>query len=623
MIYSIEEKVENEQIDEQSKEIKFIGFWKRGLISLIGALFYVIYTIVILRIGSRLLNLELNSDIHTIYTIISIFLIPLIFKFVIWKYKGASVSKLLFKVRIVDAATGNHPSDKQFLKRLLSYLLVTVYSPFSGLHVAIDSRKQTWHDKISKMVVIKSSEVEHFKALSKSQSTRKDKVAIKVEIVLFAIYILCHIGANYFVYHDEKLLPEAKQWIQDSKTADTKPQDNGFYYIIGFDCLENADQFQTGYNWVKKENEKVDIVNVVEFQAGAKLPKNEFERVDFTELNEIVLTSSLPLEDNYYTKKAKKLDSLMVSFDFLSERYWNLNEYKYYENELIPHFNIKVPVLIGIIKIKRLHLRWIAKEFLTGNSQKAISDLKKELIFSRKFLKNSDTLIGKLVGQVMIDVDLELISYLLDTNNFTLRGLPLSQLTIEEKRWDEIAQSTFMLNATDFTKYFEPEFIESRSIGIYSKHLFKKNLKRVLKLNKAINRIYKDQEFTLYLSKLSAAKFQKERYSYEEFEPSKWDLFTDPTGSILSGIAVAIYRNYIMKFHEIDARIDMIKLKSMLRSNKIQQDKAQEFLDAQSDSLYNIFSLEPYSWNGETSSIYYEIDDDGLVKADSVKVKLD
>lgn len=623
MIISAEENTDQARSGELSKQVKFIGFWKRGLISFIDLLIYSGYCLAFWFIGSRLFKFEINSDIETIYILIFFILIPIFFKFIMWKYTGASIGKLMFRVRIIDEETGYHPTDKQFLKRLLSFIFISNYSPFSDFHVAIDSRKQTWHDKISKMIVIKSSDVDQYKESNKSKSSARDKMAIKVEIVLFVIYLSCIIGANCYVYHDEKVLPGASQWIEESKFSDTDPKNNGFYYIIGFDCLEKGNQFESGYNWVKEENKKADIVNVVEFQSGAELPENEFDRVNFSKFNEIVLPAPLPLEYNYYTKNAEKIDSLMVSFSFLSKRYWKLNEYDYYEDNLISHFNIKVPVLIGIIKIKRLHLRWIAKEFLIGNSQNAISDLKKELIFSRQFLQNSTFLMGKLVGHVMIDADLELISFLLETNNFTLNGLPLNHITEEEKKWDDISRSIFMLHVTDFTKYFQPEFIESRRNGVFSKYLFKKNIQRNLKLNKAINRIYTDQNFSLTLSRLSANDFTAQRYNYEEFEPTKWDCLTDPTGSILAGIAVPIYHEYIMKFHEIDAQIDMIKLKSMLLSKKVKQNEVQAFLDAQSDSLYNIFSLAPYSWDNVKSSIYYEIDDDGVVKKDSVKVKLD
>ena len=69
-----------------------------------------------------------------------------------WYFKGATLSKMFLRMKIVDAATLNRPTLKQLIKRFLGYLT----SPIGIFFILFSSRKQALHDKIAGTVVIKS-----------------------------------------------------------------------------------------------------------------------------------------------------------------------------------------------------------------------------------------------------------------------------------------------------------------------------------------------------------------------------------------------------------------------------------------------------------------------------------
>ena len=75
-----------------------------------------------------------------------------------WRYRGATPGKLAVGVRIVDARTGGTPGTGRLVLRLLCYVLSAVPLYLGFLWIAVDRRKQGWHDKIAGTLVIEESD---------------------------------------------------------------------------------------------------------------------------------------------------------------------------------------------------------------------------------------------------------------------------------------------------------------------------------------------------------------------------------------------------------------------------------------------------------------------------------
>jgi uncharacterized RDD family membrane protein YckC len=82
------------------------------------------------------------------------YILPAIVVLLFWAYKSATPGKLILKLRIVDAKTGEKPSTAQWLLRYLGYYLSAVVFMLGFIWVGLDRRKQGWHDKIARTVVI-------------------------------------------------------------------------------------------------------------------------------------------------------------------------------------------------------------------------------------------------------------------------------------------------------------------------------------------------------------------------------------------------------------------------------------------------------------------------------------
>ncbi len=82
--------------------------------------------------------------------------IPVLLLF--WLLFQASPGKLLLDCRIVDARDGSAPQPWQLLIRCLSYVLSAAPLGLGFLWILWDRRRQGWHDKLARTLVIDDDE---------------------------------------------------------------------------------------------------------------------------------------------------------------------------------------------------------------------------------------------------------------------------------------------------------------------------------------------------------------------------------------------------------------------------------------------------------------------------------
>ena len=81
-------------------------------------------------------------------------LAPAIVAVLCWHRYGATPGKIAFSVKIVDARSGGRPSLARLVIRYLAYIISAAPLFLGFAWIAIDRRKQAWHDKIAGTRVI-------------------------------------------------------------------------------------------------------------------------------------------------------------------------------------------------------------------------------------------------------------------------------------------------------------------------------------------------------------------------------------------------------------------------------------------------------------------------------------
>ena len=94
-------------------------------------------------------------------------IVPAVMIISFWLAKQATPGKMVFGARIVDANTGRSPSPRQCILRYCGYLGMSipyiVYFFFLGfVWMGFDPRKQGFHDKIARTVVVRPKRVVTF-----------------------------------------------------------------------------------------------------------------------------------------------------------------------------------------------------------------------------------------------------------------------------------------------------------------------------------------------------------------------------------------------------------------------------------------------------------------------------
>ena len=134
----------------------YVGFWWRVLASLID-------TVLLLLVSAPVLHALYGPTYWTSQHFISgpgDFLVSYVFPAVavvlFWVYRSATPGKMIIGARIVDARTGEPPGVGQAIGRYLAYYVSTIPLLLGFVWVAFDARKQGWHDKLAKTLVVRS-----------------------------------------------------------------------------------------------------------------------------------------------------------------------------------------------------------------------------------------------------------------------------------------------------------------------------------------------------------------------------------------------------------------------------------------------------------------------------------
>lgn len=152
-------KVSDPEATEGS--VEYGGFWIRLGASLIDALLIIIITtpLLIWIYGVGYFTEEAESVTMDLVRgpadfIIS-YVLPAIATVLFWMYRQATPGKMMLSLKIVDARTLAPISGGQAWLRYFGYIPSTLVLCLGFLWVAFDARKQAWHDKIARTLVIR------------------------------------------------------------------------------------------------------------------------------------------------------------------------------------------------------------------------------------------------------------------------------------------------------------------------------------------------------------------------------------------------------------------------------------------------------------------------------------
>ncbi|WP_139699324.1 RDD family protein [bacterium endosymbiont of Bathymodiolus sp. 5 South] len=136
-------------------EYEYAGFWIR-----VGATFIDVFLLSIILLPLTMmvygdLTWKREGLILGPADFLINYVLPFVATILFWLYKSATPGKMALNMKVVDVDTGEKLSVGQSIGRYFAYIPAMAILMIGIIWVAFDKRKQGWHDKLAKTVVIR------------------------------------------------------------------------------------------------------------------------------------------------------------------------------------------------------------------------------------------------------------------------------------------------------------------------------------------------------------------------------------------------------------------------------------------------------------------------------------
>jgi len=146
--------------------VRYVGFWRRVVAAIVDSILVLLVTLpIVVSVYGWAYFAPGSPMIAGPVDFVVTWILPAVAVLLFWIYRQATPGKIIVSARILDAATLKKPSAGQLVLRYLGYYVSIIPFGLGILWVAFDPKKQGWHDKIAKTVVVDDASDESDKEL--------------------------------------------------------------------------------------------------------------------------------------------------------------------------------------------------------------------------------------------------------------------------------------------------------------------------------------------------------------------------------------------------------------------------------------------------------------------------
>ncbi|MDJ0834519.1 MAG: RDD family protein [Gammaproteobacteria bacterium] len=150
---------EAELIDDSvEREPVYGGFWLRFIASFIDSIWVMALTFTLGWMVYGAIYFESTDIIQGGADFFISYVLPFVLTMAFWFYWAATPGKMLLGLKIVDANSLDKASKGRLVLRYFAYYVSLIPLGLGFFWVAWDKRKQGWHDKIARTLVVKDKE---------------------------------------------------------------------------------------------------------------------------------------------------------------------------------------------------------------------------------------------------------------------------------------------------------------------------------------------------------------------------------------------------------------------------------------------------------------------------------
>ncbi|XOB61029.1 RDD family protein [Campylobacterota bacterium DY0563] len=141
------------------EEYEYAGFWIRVAASIIDTIILAMLTLPITMMIYGDSMWENESFIMGPADFLVNYVLPALAVILFWLYKSATPGKMILKLKVLNSEDGQALSVGQAIVRYLGYFIAMIPLFIGIIWVGFDKRKQGWHDKLAKTVVVRNKKI--------------------------------------------------------------------------------------------------------------------------------------------------------------------------------------------------------------------------------------------------------------------------------------------------------------------------------------------------------------------------------------------------------------------------------------------------------------------------------
>jgi len=292
--------------------------------------------------------------------------------------------------------------------------------------------------------------------------------------------------------------------------------------------------------------------------------------------------------DFYLHLSADKLDLILASQNRLSERYEAIQQAKNYVEVMPPMITAQIPKYQILMQASELERIRAINDMAENRMDIGLQGYVKNALFSRKLLRESNSLISHMIAISMMQRDTRILSELMTkypeiATKYSAQLMPVLETvsTAEYKLVKAFKNERDMsLQVTNNLKYASAKDVSNSS------SLIKNKLTSIYTLgfqpNATTNLFYDWGTSRLALAQAKASQLdeitEKSRVTHKDLLGLGygWFYIKNPVGKILAAIAQPDYENYVERQHDLDGYLKMVKIQLTVLADVVAKDKTSD-----------------------------------------------
>lgn len=136
-------------------EKEYAGFWIRVAASLIDALVMAVFICLPLTLIYGVEYWTGEQSFYGFWDLMLSYVLPFVATIWFWRTYLGTPGKIMLKLKVVDAESGERLTIPQSIGRYLAYIPSALFLCLGFVWVGFTGKKQGWHDKLAGTVVVR------------------------------------------------------------------------------------------------------------------------------------------------------------------------------------------------------------------------------------------------------------------------------------------------------------------------------------------------------------------------------------------------------------------------------------------------------------------------------------